>query len=71
MLRSKAGSSMQLVPSARVPVLNFKLKQTDVECDLCIANREGVYKSTFFRELSRIDHRFPDLVRLVRATGVL
>jgi DNA polymerase sigma len=57
--------SLETVLSARVPVIKMMERRTGVECDICVCNRDGVFKSHTFRELSRIDHRFPDLVRLV------
>ena len=65
MLEPYTGNTMNRVPWARIPVLNFKEGQTGVDCDLCVCNREAVFKSLVLREMSRIDHRFPDLVRLV------
>jgi DNA polymerase sigma len=59
--------SLQAVLTARVPVIKMMERRTGVECDICICNREGVFKSHTFRELTRIDHRFPDLVRLVQS----
>lgn len=52
---------------ARVPVVKLTEPQSLMECDLCVSNTEGVFKSQIVRELSRIDHRFADLVRLVRS----
>jgi hypothetical protein len=59
---------MQRLLWARIPVAKFTEAQTGVDCDVCVANREGVFKSEVLREMSRLDHRFPDLVRLVRRT---
>ena len=58
--------SVVLVPAARVPVVRFVERKTGVDCDICIGNRDAVFKSRALRELSRVDHRFPDLVRMVR-----
>ena len=66
LLEPSAGDTMQHIAHARIPVVKFRHSWSGVECDICICNREGVYKSEVFREISRLDHRFPDLVRLVR-----
>ena len=54
---------------ARVPVVKFVEGVSGVACDLCVHNVSGVFKSHALREVTRIDHRFPDLVRLVRFQG--
>lgn len=50
---------------ARVPVVKLVESNTLVDCDLCVCNRSGVFKSHVFRAVSEIDPRFPELVRLV------
>ncbi|CAI5467721.1 unnamed protein product [Closterium sp. Yama58-4] len=58
---------VEVVFRAIVPVVKFVHSRSLVECDISVANRDGVFKSRFIRFVSSIDPRFRHLCFLVKA----
>ncbi|GLJ41689.1 hypothetical protein SUGI_0862850 [Cryptomeria japonica] len=58
--------SVQLIPSARVPLLIFEDSESQISCDISINNGSGLFKSKFLYWICQIDTRFRELVYLIK-----
>lgn len=56
---------MELILSARVPVLKVTDSGSGVECDFSVGNRDGISKSHIVLLISAIDERFKKLSMMV------
>ncbi|KAH9609825.1 hypothetical protein KSS87_013847 [Heliosperma pusillum] len=64
--RRRIVSDVQLILSARVPVLKVTDCGTRVECDLSVGNLDGIVKSQIILLISAIDERFRKLCVLIK-----
>ncbi|XP_074287104.1 uncharacterized protein LOC141612267 isoform X1 [Silene latifolia] len=64
--RKRIVSDVQLILSARVPVLKVTDCGTRVECDLSVGNLDGIVKSQIIRMISAVDERFRKLCILIK-----
>ncbi|KAK7410924.1 hypothetical protein VNO78_02153 [Psophocarpus tetragonolobus] len=60
-------SGLQLILSARVPIIKVTDCGTGIECDLSVDNRDGIAKSRIIRLISCIDERFQKLCFLMKS----
>ena len=58
-------TSVELIITARVPIIKLTDRGTGIECDLSVENRDGIAKSYIIRAISAIDERFRKLCFLV------
>lgn len=58
-------TALEVILSAKVPIVKVTDIGTGVECDLSVENRDGIAKSHFIRAISAIDGRFQKLCLLV------
>ncbi|KAF8396818.1 hypothetical protein HHK36_018451 [Tetracentron sinense] len=66
-LQMKGGAlKLQLIPSARVPLLKFESNHSNISCDISISNMLGQIKSKLLFWMTEIDERFRDMVLLVK-----
>ncbi|KAG8050241.1 hypothetical protein GUJ93_ZPchr0009g2002 [Zizania palustris] len=54
------------VLSARVPILNVIHRETGIECDITVENKDGMTRSMIFKFISSIDPRFQILSYLLK-----
>ncbi|KAL5220765.1 hypothetical protein ABZP36_025478 [Zizania latifolia] len=59
-------SSMQFIPQARVPVLQYVSNSFGISCDISVHNYPGRIKSKIFYWISTLDVRFGDMVLLIK-----
>lgn len=59
-------TTVELILSARVPVLKVTDRGSRIDCDFSVGNRDGIAKSQFVRLISAIDERFRKLSFMVR-----
>eukprot|EP00256_Glycine_max_P070091 XP_025984686.1 protein HESO1-like isoform X3 [Glycine max] len=64
-------TGLQLIFSARVPIIKVTDSGTGIECDLSVDNRDGINKSHIIRAISDIDERFRKLCFLTRNPPIL
>ncbi|KAL9230277.1 hypothetical protein vseg_005650 [Gypsophila vaccaria] len=64
--RNRHVSNVQLILSARVPVLKVTDCGSGIECDLSVGNLDGILKSQIVRMISDIDERFRKLSVLMK-----
>ncbi|KAK9742214.1 hypothetical protein RND81_03G156400 [Saponaria officinalis] len=64
--KSRHVSNVELILSARVPVLKVTDNGSGVECDLSVGNLDGILKSQIVRMISDIDERFRKLSVLMK-----
>ncbi|XP_025984687.2 protein HESO1 isoform X3 [Glycine max] len=60
-------TGLQLIFSARVPIIKVTDSGTGIECDLSVDNRDGINKSHIIRAISDIDERFRKLCFLMKS----
>ncbi|XP_010696640.1 uncharacterized protein LOC104909118 isoform X2 [Beta vulgaris subsp. vulgaris] len=60
-------TTVELILSARVPVLKVTDSGSGIECDLSVGNRDGITKSHIIFMISAIDERFQKLSFMVKA----
>ncbi|KMZ60075.1 hypothetical protein ZOSMA_60G00140 [Zostera marina] len=60
------GIHVEFIPSARVPILKFKSRRYNIECDISVDNHVGLSKSTFLLWITQKDKRIHDLVLLIK-----
>ncbi|KAL2926520.1 Protein HESO1 [Bienertia sinuspersici] len=66
-LRSKGHvTTVELILSARVPVLKVTDSGSGIECDLSVGNRDGITKSRIVLMISAIDERFRQLSLMMK-----
>ncbi|CAM0905954.1 unnamed protein product [Alopecurus aequalis] len=66
-LESKGISKyVHLIPSARVPILQYVSRKVGISCDISIDNLTGLTKSKVFYWINNLDGRFRDMVLLVK-----
>ncbi|CAL4946608.1 unnamed protein product [Urochloa decumbens] len=58
--------SVEFIPNARVPIIQYMSNQFDISCDISINNYPGQIKSRIFYWINTIDERFGDMVLLVK-----
>jgi len=58
-------TALDVILSAKVPIVKVTDIGTGVECDLSVENRDGIAKSHIIRAISAIDERFQKLCLLV------
>ncbi|XP_057522832.1 uncharacterized protein LOC130802780 isoform X2 [Amaranthus tricolor] len=65
----KAGhiTTVELILSARVPVLKVTDRGSGIDCDFSVGNRDGIAKSHIVRLISAIDERFRKLSFMIKA----
>eukprot|EP00877_Chromochloris_zofingiensis_P005779 jgi/Chrzof1/15201/Cz09g31130.t1 len=56
----------RVVACARVPLIHFIDRQTNIDCDVCLCNHAGVFKSRFTALLAGVDDRLGALYRVVK-----
>jgi len=61
-------TALEVILSAKVPIVKVTDIGTGVECDLSVENRDGIAKSHIIRAISAIDERFQKLCLLVIMT---
>ncbi|KAG8078467.1 hypothetical protein GUJ93_ZPchr0007g5211 [Zizania palustris] len=59
-------NSMQFIPQARVPVLQYVSNSFGISCDISVHNYPGRIKSKIFYWISTLDVRFADMVLLIK-----
>nr|CAH7737531.1 unnamed protein product [Callosobruchus chinensis] len=59
-------AQVRKIIQARIPIVKYQQKLTDVECDLSMGNMSGVYMSDFLYLMGEIDQRVKPLVFTVR-----
>lgn len=57
-------TNLQIIATARVPILKFKFK--DMLVDICVNNIKAEYNSQFVRSLVRVDPRVGPLIFMVK-----
>ncbi|CAO2825851.1 unnamed protein product [Amaranthus hypochondriacus] len=60
-------TTVELILSARVPVLKVTDRGSRIDCDFSVGNRDGIAKSQFVRLISAIDERFRKLSFMIKA----
>ncbi|KAM0922790.1 hypothetical protein ACQ4PT_005957 [Festuca glaucescens] len=58
--------TMEFIPQARVPVLQYVSNRFGISCDLSVDNYPGQMKSRIFYWVSTLDERFGDMVLLIK-----
>lgn len=58
-------TTVELILSARVPVLKVTDRGSGIDCDFSVGNRDGIAKSHIVRLISAIDERFRKLSFMV------
>ncbi|XP_051226725.1 protein HESO1 [Lolium perenne] len=58
--------TMEFIPQARVPVLQYVSNRFGISCDLSVDNYPGRIKSRIFYWVSTLDERFGDMVLLIK-----
>lgn len=58
-------TALEVILSAKVPIIKVTDSGTGIECDLSVENRDGIAKSHIIRAISTIDERFQKLCLLV------
>ncbi|EGC33557.1 hypothetical protein DICPUDRAFT_23747, partial [Dictyostelium purpureum] len=51
---------------AKVPIIRFNEKTTEIQFDMCFNNRLSIYKSILVKEYADLDSRCRDLILLVK-----
>lgn len=60
-------TALEVILSAKVPIVKVTDIGTGVECDLSVENRDGIAKSHIIRAISAIDGRFQKLCLLMKS----
>ncbi|XP_057729433.1 protein HESO1-like [Arachis stenosperma] len=60
-------TSVQLIMTAKVPIIKLTDRGTGIECDLSVENRDGIAKSRIIHSISAIDERFRKLCFLAKS----
>ncbi|TKY73774.1 Poly(A) RNA polymerase GLD2 [Spatholobus suberectus] len=60
-------TGLQLIWSAKVPIVKVTDSGTGIECDLSVDNRDGIAKSHIIHVISAIDERFQKLCFLMKS----
>ncbi|GAU19536.1 hypothetical protein TSUD_303490 [Trifolium subterraneum] len=60
-------TALEVIVSAKVPIIKVTDTGTGVECDLSVENWDGIAKSHIIRAISAIDERFQKLCLLMKS----
>lgn len=64
-------TALEVILSAKVPIIKVTDTGTGIECDLSVGNWDGIAKSHIIRAISAIDERFQKLSLLVNMMPLL
>ncbi|CAJ2641437.1 unnamed protein product [Trifolium pratense] len=64
-------TALEVIVSAKVPIIKVTDTGTGIECDLSVENWDGIAKSHIIRAISAIDERFQKLCLLTRNPPIL